>query len=192
MAYVEKIASARIRSVTVAIHKPSLESRETFQARNRLYFYTCRFLLERVSWFCRDHYKLGAHSGDGSIDLIFSKRKNLSYVELKEYLEKLHKQSGSQDIRINWEQIKSNQIKAFSASQKMGLQVADAIASSTFSALNRNDYGYTEDRYITTLSRGMYRHAGNLIGYGMKIWPFNEAEAIKEGNFRWLIEANRK
>lgn len=147
--YVERIASAKVRSVTVAVYKPGIQEQETFQARNRLYFYVCRFLLERVSWFCRDSFNPAKHAGDGSIQLIFSKRKNLSYEELSGYLEKLHEQSTCSDIRIDWERIKENQIKAYSASQKMGLQIADAIASATYAALNKNDYGYTEERYIS-------------------------------------------
>jgi len=147
--YVERIASAKVRSVTVAVHKPGIQEQETFQARNRLYFYACRFLLERVSWFCRDSFNPVKHAGDGSIQLVFSKRKNLSYEELSGYLKKLHEQSTCSDIRIDWERIKEDQIKAYSASQRMGLQIADAIASATYSALNKNDYGYTEERYIS-------------------------------------------
>jgi len=186
--YVEKIATAKVRSVSVAIHKPRLTSQETFQARNRLYFYACRYLLERVSWFCRDSFDPAKHAGDGSIDLIFSKRKNLSYEELGEYLKKLHEQSSSHDIRIDWKQIKEEQIEAYSASQKMGLQVADAIASAAFSALNKNDYGFTEERYISTLLKGMYRHQGKVLGYGIKIWPYKDSDIIQDVRFKWLPE----
>jgi len=186
--YVEKIASAQVRSVTIAVHKPSLTSQETFRAKNRLYFYVCRFLLERVSWFCRDSFDPRKHEGDGSIDLIFSKRKNLSYEELRCYLKKLHEQSACEDIRIEWSKIKEDQIKAYSSSQRMGLQVADAIATSAFYALNKTGYGFTEDKYVSILLRGMYKHQGKLLGYGLKLWPLKDEEVLNDIKYKWIPE----
>src|SRR3546814_12453405 len=63
--YVRAIAAAPLRTVSVLVHKPSLNEPETFQAEKfRLYFYLTRYLLERVSWLCRDHRR--ANEGDGT------------------------------------------------------------------------------------------------------------------------------
>ena len=63
--YVQHIAAGRIRTVTVLVHKPSIAEPEKFAERNRLYHYTTRLLLERVSWFCRDN-RMSGDPGDGS------------------------------------------------------------------------------------------------------------------------------
>src|SRR3546814_10749936 len=53
----------------------------------------------------------------------------------------------------------------------MGLQLADAVASSLYFAVNPNRYGETEDRYASILAPTLYRHRGTVHGYGLKFWP---------------------
>ena len=56
--YARAIAQAQLRTVSVLIHKPSIREPERFQSQKHLlYRYACRYLLERVSWLCRDHRK---------------------------------------------------------------------------------------------------------------------------------------
>src|SRR3546814_15951877 len=63
--YVRAIAAAPLRTVSVLVHKPSLNEPETFQAEKfRLYFYLTRYLLERVSWLCRDHRRANERSAE--------------------------------------------------------------------------------------------------------------------------------
>jgi hypothetical protein len=53
---INRIASLPVRVASVIVHKEEIEKPETFtEAAFRLYFYATRLLLERVSWFCRDH-----------------------------------------------------------------------------------------------------------------------------------------
>lgn len=103
--YVNAIANSKIRAISILVHKPSLEEKEKFQSKNILYFYATRFLIERISWFCREMHSTN-QPGDGSPDLVFSKRKNMSYEELKEYLNRLEMQSQYKDIQIDWNYIK--------------------------------------------------------------------------------------
>ena len=186
IAYLNRIASARIRSITVAIHKPSLREQEVFRQKNKLYFYACRYLLERVSWFCRDNFETSRHKGDGTMRITFSKRKNMSYAELKEYIRLLRRIGESRDIRIEWGTIKDTQILALGASQSMGLQVSDAVASSAYKALNRSEYGYVEDKYIKTLRPTMYRYKRTIWGYGFKVWPEGGNNTSNGELFVWL------
>ena len=151
-----------------------------------MYFYACRFLLERVSWFCRDSFNPQRHQGDGSMNLIFSKRKNLSYEELREYLDRLENLQNTQSIRIDWDCLRTGQIYAYSASQKMGLQVADAVASSAFHALNKSAYGYTESKCVLLLRPTMYSHNNRIWGYGFKVWPEPNNEPQRK-LFSWLF-----
>ena len=136
--FVDAISSARLRAISILIHKPSLKEPENFQDRYRLYFYAVRYLLERVSWCCRDHKHPG-DGGDGSANIIFSNRSGMSYQEMKNYLDLLKRQSQATvfDVRVEWSVIKTDQITSSSAGRRMGLQIADAVASSIFSALSR-------------------------------------------------------
>ena len=60
--YVRQIAASSIRTVSVIIHKPGIHDPEKFQSEKfLLYHYATRFLLERVSWLCRDHRVTGEH-----------------------------------------------------------------------------------------------------------------------------------
>jgi hypothetical protein len=52
--FVEAIARAPLRLVSVLVHKPSILEPERFRDTHRLYFYAVRFLMERVSWLCRE------------------------------------------------------------------------------------------------------------------------------------------
>ncbi len=171
VAYVTRIADAHFRHVSVMIHKPSLPEPERYQeGPYLLYKYATRLLLERVSWLCRDAKK--ADSGDGTVEAIFSDRSAMSYDDLRQYLCKLRDQSEKNDsIRIDWDVIKPELARAVKHDQLAGLQIADAIASSVFAALNKSPLGNTEPRYITIMKRQTYRHNRIALGYGLKVWP---------------------
>lgn len=170
IAYARAVGKARIRTVSVLIHKPSIASFETFQAqKHQLYRYACRLLLERVSWLCRDHRVEG--QGDGSAETIFSNRGQMSYGDLRAYLVKLREMSAGGDINIEWSVINPDKVSAIQHSQMAGLQVADVVASSAFAAVNANQFGDTEARYLKELLPVAYRHEERLLGYGLKFWP---------------------
>jgi hypothetical protein len=84
--YLDCLAKHQLRIVTILVHKPSLKEPEKFQERYRLYFYTVRYLLERVSWFCRDHCS-SSKEDERIVEIIFSNRAGMSYDELKNYLQ---------------------------------------------------------------------------------------------------------
>jgi hypothetical protein len=184
--YVQTIAASNLRAVNVLIHKPSLKEPEKFQVRYRLYFYAVRYLFERVSWYCRDH-KTRHDIGDGSAEIIFSNRSGMSYDDLKAYFEILRKQTGLMDVRIEWTIIKPEQIVAYTAGGRMGLQIADAVASSFYYAVQVSQYGFTEDRYAQILKPIVYNRDGQFIGYGVKFWPRGIDEKIMVGGkLSWI------
>lgn len=53
--FVDRIASTKLRTVSIVVHKPSITSPEAFNEKYRLYFYAVRFLCERISWYARDN-----------------------------------------------------------------------------------------------------------------------------------------
>jgi hypothetical protein len=184
--FIDQIAQAPLRTVSVLVHKPSLKEPETFQERYRLYFYAVRYLFERVSWYCRDH-RIPHDTGDGSAEIIFSNRSGMSYNDLREYLVQLERQTGYFDVRIDWRVIKPDQIIAYSAGRRMGLQIADAVAGSCYYAVELSKYGYTENRYTQMLKPVVYHRRGRYLGYGLKFWP-REVETLltTDERFAWV------
>lgn len=162
------IGNASLRTVSVLIHKPSIAEPEVFQnQRYSLYRYATRLLAERISWLCRDSRRTGM--GNGRVELIFSNRSAMSYDELREYLESLNG-NPTADARIDWNVIDPKLIRAVNHDQLAGLQLADAVASGIFFAINKTQYGETEDRYLRLLAPTIYRNQQRVEGYGLKIW----------------------
>lgn len=175
--YVERIANADLRIVSVLVHKPSLLEPEKFTQQYRLYFYAARYLLERISWYCRDH-KSPHDPGDGSVELVFSNRSAMPYESLKEYLKLLRDNSEAWGVTIDWNVVFCDQAMSLTPGKRMGLQIADAVASGIFYAVQPSQYGFTEDRYLRTILPRFYRYKGGIWGYGLKIWP-RDAELLR-------------
>jgi len=184
--FIGEIAKAKLRIVSTLAHKPSLKEPENFQERYRLYFYSIRYLLERVSWCCKENLKHD-DAGDGSAEVFFSNRSGMSYDEMKRYLDYLKERTGILDVRIDWSVINSSQMTALTAGKKMGLQIADAVASSFYYAVQPSRHGYTEDRYARMLNTVVYHHKDRFLGNGLKFWPRELDEMIiKEERFEWV------
>lgn len=184
--FVGEVSQARIRIVSVMIHKLSLRESEKFHERYRLYYYAVRYLLERVSWCCRDH-KLPTDKGDGSAQIIFSNRSGMSFQEMKEYLDLLKEQTRLSDVRVDWNVIRTDNFIAYSPGKKMGLQIADAVASSAYYSVRLSQHGYTENRYIRMLKPVIYHHRGQYLGYGLKFWPREANELLQsDEKMEWV------
>ena len=185
--YIDLIAGAKVRVLAVAVHKPLLREPETFQRKSVLYHYAARYLLERVSWCCRDHRKVG--EGDGTAEIIFSNRAGTSYSEMKVYFQLLKKKSEVGDVRIDWNIIRPEAVCALNHDQRMGLQIADAVASAFYYGVQVNPQGFNEPRYATMLRRVVYAHKGRLLGNGLKLWPREvDGLAATEPTLSWIRE----
>jgi hypothetical protein len=97
VAVINQVSKLPIRGITICANKKRLEDGHSLGTRRRLYFYTARFLLERISWIARD--KSRDNEGNGTCQLIFSHCKNLSYDLLCDYLKLLRKQN----TQIAWD-----------------------------------------------------------------------------------------
>ena len=170
--YAQIVAEMSARGCSVAVHKPSLKDAATFGGRDVLYFYAVRYLLERVSWLARDNRIDG--QGDGRAELWFSKRKNLSYSNLLNYLSLLKTKKGAgEDIRIEFSSLEMDPSKVHVESPVSwaGLQLVDALAGATLNALETDTYGSREARYAHILRPILYKHNGSAESYGIKIVP---------------------
>lgn len=182
LVYVDRIGNARVRTVSVLIHKPSLQEPEKFQREpHRLYRYATRLLLERVSWLCRDMRK--ADHEHHTAQLIFSNRSAMSYDDLREYLGVL-KSGSTSDVRVEWCMLDCAELLALPHHARMGLQIADAVASSMWCGVNRSRLGYVEPRYAQMLARVVYRHERVALGYGVKLFP--KSARVLAGEFKEL------
>lgn len=124
------------------------------------YLYTFRYLLERLSWYARDqgrvlHYTL-AHIVRFQI------------AKLREYEARLRGLPGCQ---IHWSALHPAGGRIDQPSRIEQLQLADLAASATGAAFNADQYGNTEQRYLTEMAGRLYRRNGNLTSYGLKLHP---------------------
>jgi len=80
--FIRAIAAAPVCVTSILVQKERITKPEIFMANGfRLYFYTTRLLLERVSWWCRDFAK--KHNlPTPEARLIFEHRRRLSYDDL--------------------------------------------------------------------------------------------------------------
>ena len=174
--YIRRVGELPIRTVNVLVYKPLIVEPEKFQnTKYLLYRYVTRMLLERVSWLCRDHRQ--ADVGDGFAEIIFSNRTNMSYEDIRKYLRQLLQQSADnpQQVQIDRTVIDPERISSVEHSKLAGLQVADAVASGFHFAVKVNRYGETESGYLPYLKKTVYRHQNTVLGYGIKVWPYDFA-----------------
>lgn len=163
-----------LKWIAVAFNKAML-SRENFPKSERLYFYALRFLVERISWCCRDwHSPAQPHR----VDLAFANRANLKPDNLRDYLNRLSRERGRLKYRAT-DNLNLDNIMVLSSGKRLGLQVADAVASSVFYALQPNKFGMTEEGYLKLLWDRAYRHRGRVWCYGLKLFP-READALRQ------------
>jgi hypothetical protein len=174
--FIAEISSASLRVVTLLIHKPSLPEPEKLRQGSLLYFQAAHDLLERVGRLCRDG-RLGA--GDGTAEVVFSNRSGMSYEDLIESM---------RTDRFEGTPIRLDQIHAHAAGRRTGLQIADAVASGFFKAVEPTEYGHTEDRYARMLKAVLYRKGGSCHGHGLKLWPQPEERSLTDGRLSWVRE----
>ncbi len=137
-----------------------------------LYNYFCRILIERITWYISEK--------EGTVNLIFSNRSNTSWADLKDYISTL---CTSRQCEIKKDVICGFEV--YDSWQKKMLQFADACASSTGEAFNKDSYGYFDERFILTLSDKLYRRNGKLFSYGLKIFPDKHLERYFT-EYKWL------
>jgi hypothetical protein len=193
VAWIDTIANSPSKSASVLVNKPELKERAIFKAKDRLYFYAVRLLLERVSWCCREQHD--GRTGDGTAKLIFSKRKKMSYDELSGYLTWLRFKTPTddwermvkKDIQIDWRYINLKKIEALPHNARAGLRMADAVCSGLRYALEYSPYGFTEHRFAKMLRPHAYCRKKNYLSYGMKFFPKPpEDDPFARERYRWV------
>ena len=162
---VKTISRLPVRGISIIDYKPLIPN-GVFTEKNQHYFYLTRYLLERISWLCRD-MRPHVPEGDGRVNITFSRRGGMQYSDFQEYMHRL-KESKTEDVRIHWPVIDIDSIEAKDHSKLAGLQLADTLASAVSNGLELDRYGNCEPRYVETLRPIIYSRRYNYYSYGMK------------------------
>ena len=162
------LAAKALRAICIVANKPVIPS-GIYTEKNQLYFYLSRYLIERISWLCRD-LRRQVQEGDGRVKIIFSRRGGLSYDDFRAYLVKL-RDTNEPSIQINWPVIDIDEIDAQDHAKRAGLQLADIVASSITAGVEPDFYDNCEMRYAQTLKPIIYHRRNNYLSYGMKFYP---------------------
>jgi len=162
------LASRPVRRLSVLSNKPTIPN-GVYTQKNQLYFYLTRYLIERLSWLCRD-LRPQVPEGDGRVRITFSRRGGMSYTDFRDYLQWL-RMTDAPDMNIHWPVIDIDAIDAIDHSRNAGLQLADTIASAFAAGVEIDRYGNCEPRYAEILKRITYERRGNYFSYGVKLVP---------------------
>ncbi len=180
---VRTLASKPVRAVSVFAAKEHIDP-EVFKDKNQLYFFMTRYLIERLSWLCRDH-RPQAPEGDGRVAITFSRRGGMQYEAFREYLARL-KAKGSADVRIHWPVIDIDAVTAADHSTSASLQFADVVASAFAMGFEPDPYGNCEWRYAEMLKPITYSKNNNYLSYGVKIVPHHGQCTMSEEQLKML------
>ena len=149
---------------------------KTFTEKNQLYFYLTRYLIERVSWLCRDK-RPSVPEGNGMAKITFSRRGGLSYGGFRDYL--LHLKE-HHDTQIHWPVIDIEAVDAQDHSRLAALQISDCGVSAITAAMEPDRYGNVESAYLDELRGNIYNRSGNFLSYGLKTLPALDQANLNE------------
>lgn len=184
----QRLSARPIRTISILSNKRTIEP-DVYTKKNQLYCYLTRYLIERISWLCRD-MRPRVPQGDGRVAITFSRRGGMSYDDFRGYLEHL-KNSNDEEVNIHWPVIDIEGIRAQDHSTMAGLQLADVVASSFACGLEPDYYGNCESRYAEILKPVAYERRGNYLSYGVKVVPACDQMQLSVEQAR-LIDIFRK
>lgn len=177
----QTIASKPLRAISILAAKRPIPA-GIYTEKNQLYFYMTRYLVERLSWLCRD-LRPRVPEGDGRVAITFSRRGGMSYNAFREYLNRL-KIAGENEV--HWPVIDIEGVDAKDHSSNASLQLVDAIASSFAAGIELDRYGNCESRYAEILKPITYQRHGNYLSYGVKVVPKYEDCGLSAEQLRFI------
>jgi hypothetical protein len=180
---IDGLRSQPMRAIAVIANKPVIPE-GTYTQPHQLYHYMCRYLIERISWLCRD-MRPEVPEGDGRVKIVFSRRRAMNYDDFQDYMQRL-KDANDPSIRIHWPVIDVAAIEAEDHGSRFGLQIADLVISGLTAALEPDMYGNVEPRFARMLRPIIYRRQGNFLSYGAKIVPQPETIPLSEQQQEFL------
>lgn len=183
IAAAQHLGNIPVRVISIMALKTKIPE-NVYTEKNKLYFYMTRYLVERISWLCRDQ-RPKVPEGDGKVAITFSRRGGMSYGDFQSYLDRL-KNGDQADVNIHWPVIDIAAVKAEDHSRNASLQLADVATSSFAYAVEPDRYGNCEMRYAESLRPVTYRRNGNFLSYGVKLVPKPEQCGLNEQQTRFI------
>lgn len=139
-----------------------------------MYLWAIRLLLERVSWH------LDAQEGDRAI-VTFGHVRRFKVQKLHDYRQALQRV----ETAVRWSAFEGHRFRTGTPEKVHLLQFADTAASALFRAVEPDEYGNCERRYLLELRPKLYRReSGNVTSYGLKVFP--STECADGGSLDWL------
>ena len=163
------ICRRSMRMTAVIANKPIIPE-GIYGKKNQLYHYMSRYLIERISWLCRD-LRPNVPEGDGRVKIIFARRGGMSTDDFKTYLRLL---ADTDNTQINWSVIDIDGIEAHDQAARFGLQLADIAVSGLTWALEPDFYGNCEPRFARALKPVIYHRGSNYKSYATKMVPSHD------------------
>lgn len=172
---VQDIASFSVATIAnVIIHKdligqPMPAGDMAFISKpDPMYLWALRLLLERVSWFIDEN-------GGSQAVVTFAHLKGFKAEKLHGYRQALEASDG---VDIRWGVFKGHPFRIHSPKEVELLQIADITASALFRAIEPDDFGNTETRYLEELRPKLYRRGrARITSYGLKTFPADVSES---------------
>jgi len=141
-----------------------------------MYLWALRLLFERISWYARDN-------GQHEAIVTFAHLRHFKVQALHDYRQAL----SLSDNEIWWGAFDGHPFRVSDPGTVELLQFADASASALLKAIEPDEFGNTEDRYLRALSSKIYRRPGGVTtSYGLKVFP--PVAANLGGPLYWLRE----
>lgn len=176
----QALTASPIRAVSSVIlcKEPLRDSQKTqLTSADPMYLYALRMLIERVSWCVR-------RSKGTKAKVTFAEVKGFEGAKLHEYRERLE---GRNDVNIDWPIFDGHPFQIGRPENVEMLQVADTAASAIYQAVEPDDFGNTEPRYLTELKPKIFCPQGKtMTSYGLKAFP---ARVAKPGGTLHFLNA---
>ncbi len=175
----ELLSKLPCRAFCVASNKKNMRGYDNSRAsrrggRNWFYNFCVRLLLERVTALCLSD-ALKYNTPSKHLKIVFSLRGGHSYGETKAYLELLRGQSASQSTylskrEIKFEVIRYSLIEYLPHFNNAGLQLADAVSSSVYQAVEANGPNW-DVQPAMALYKILAKERGQVKDFGIVLQP---------------------
>ncbi|MFK4512449.1 DUF3800 domain-containing protein [Bradyrhizobium daqingense] len=206
------IAGLRLELIAIVSNKRNMrgyrnlrcEARSMEFSRGRLrprrynWFYNSlfRYLLERASAECR-RWTYRAYGETRSMQIIFSRRKDLSYSQTGAYLIKLKTERRDRGYfnnkgTIDWSVLNVFDIDSRKHKDEIGLQIADCAASAIYRALDESWFGNVNPVYLELLNKKFARVSTSPRDYGFKLLPDGFRGPVSTDQRRGLLSVGYK
>jgi hypothetical protein len=177
----QEIAKLPIKACVTLSHKITLLGSRweaKFKEQGHYYNFMTRWLLERVTAHCAVEAR--REGIQGRLKVVFSRRRGTDYESMAEYMRFMR--DGKEKITpvrsIDWSVFDPADIAVENHSVRAGLQIADAVTSAFFQAVEPNVYGNYEPRYADALRDIVIRKRSSALNSGVTPVPsFMKCEA---------------